>query len=365
MKSCANCHTELPENARFCPGCGQKTTDGRIRMRDLLLNFWNTNFHLEGKFVKTGWELLIPGRVTKAFFEGRQQRYLGPLRMFAIAMFFFLMVLNHALETMNDGSGEVNFSINTERPDSIPESNTLQSEDFYLVGRQWETTQRLREYYDSLPTVLNTPEARLAFDSARSLASTELKFDKLAGLRYEDSASINLGFSSTKLPLQDIFKYSPDEIIERQGVTGWIDQIAIRQGIKLMRSPNTLIKAYLGGTTSGILLTVVAMAAIFCLFYRRPKRYYVEHFIFLLHFHTGAILLLLPLILLSIYVELNPFFLVVAFLLIWAGIWMALKRYYAESNLVTTLKWLILTLIYFIVVVAFSIAMLLLIFLVF
>jgi Protein of unknown function (DUF3667) len=364
MKECANCSTQLPENARFCPGCSQKVTDGRIRMRDLLLNFWNNNFHLEGKFIKTSWELLIPGRVTKAFFEGKQQRYLGPLRMFAITMFLFLLVLNHAFKKMNEGQGNINFNVKTDQ-NIGKESNNVSAEDFFLIGHQWIGAKTIREHYDSLPPQLNTPEARLAYDSALNLASDKLKFNLLGGLRNDDTASVRLGFSSTQVNMSDVFKYSPEQLIERYQVNGWLERMAVKQGIKLFRDSKALIKAYLGSITTAILLTIVVLAGVFYAAYRRPRRYYVEHFIFLLHFNTGLILLLLPFVWLSIYFDWMSGIIMLVLLSGWIGLWWAMKRFYAESNLKTTLKWLFFSIMYLAISTFWGIAIMILIFFIF
>ena len=86
-RCCRNCYHPLSYKAKFCAHCGQKDSDGRIGIKSLMGRLWNNTIHLEGKFMRTAWQLFIPGKVTVEFFKGKQERYPHPVRLFAIVMF--------------------------------------------------------------------------------------------------------------------------------------------------------------------------------------------------------------------------------------------------------------------------------------
>jgi hypothetical protein len=72
--------------------------------------------------------------------------------------------------------------------------------------------------------------------------------------------------------------------------------VCLNKGIKSHKTPDALGHAYVGSLTWTILALIAIMSGFLALLYRSQRRYYVEHFIFLLHFHTGTMLLLLLLL---------------------------------------------------------------------
>jgi Protein of unknown function (DUF3667) len=81
---CLNCHYPLSEFDKNCSQCGQKPTDGKTTMHDLLHEFIHTMFHLDGKFFWTLKHLFIPGKLTLEFFKGHHKRYAHPIQLFLV-----------------------------------------------------------------------------------------------------------------------------------------------------------------------------------------------------------------------------------------------------------------------------------------
>ncbi len=102
---CRNCFYPLTGKAKFCSNCGQKDSDGKVSMANLLGKLWNNTFHLEGKFLRSCWHLLVPGMVTSEYFKGKIDRYPHPIRMFAIVMFFFIILLNKTADQKAEKGG--------------------------------------------------------------------------------------------------------------------------------------------------------------------------------------------------------------------------------------------------------------------
>ncbi len=329
-------------------------------MKGLLGKLWNNTFHLEGKFLRTAWQLFVPGLVTREFFKGKQDRYPHPIRLFGIVMFFFLLMLNHLLNTDGAQQSGLNFTVN-----DTEKSNTkrLDTKSFFKQMQQQVALEDFRKNYPALPAALRTPHTRQAVDSLSAMfARQHGQADFLVRDTMNDTLRINLVNRMIVIPTDDIVRYEPEELLQRLAITNWLERIVIGQSIKSFKSPESLGHAYIGSLTWTLLAIITSMAVILSLLYRRQRRYYVEHFIFLLHFHTGA-LLLLTLDLLLVQMELlDPLSIVVMVLLIGGGMFFALYRYYGQGIGKTLLKWIIVSIFYLLSAIVFFILGLLLVF---
>jgi hypothetical protein len=50
---CLNCHYPTAEYDNFCPKCGQKATDGKVSLHDLIHEFTHSITHIDGKIFTT------------------------------------------------------------------------------------------------------------------------------------------------------------------------------------------------------------------------------------------------------------------------------------------------------------------------
>ena len=127
--SCPNCHTTLPENAEFCPKCGQK----RLHPKDhsvwhLIVESVGDFFHFDSKFFATLWPLFFrPGYLTNEFLQGKRARYFQPFKLFLFISFLFFLtsgLMNHKsisdTEIANaQNKSDVNIVINGEGSDKL------------------------------------------------------------------------------------------------------------------------------------------------------------------------------------------------------------------------------------------------------
>lgn len=353
---CRNCYHPLPYKARYCTHCGQRDTDGRIGMRSLLGRLWNNTFHLEGKFIRTSWQLFIPGKVTTEFFKGKQDRYPHPIRLFAIVMFLFLFLLNSMLKDRESEKDWVVFSSDDKK--TTETGDTLQKERSFSVYEQMQYSAMLYEMeqdFERLPKAWQTPEATQSVDSLM------IAFEQRYGLNHKGLDSLfrhgfdttGFGFNGIQIATIDLVRYDPEEIIERYQIKAWYDQLMVRQGIKSYKTPDALGHAYVGSLTWTILALIAIMSGLLALLYRSQKRYYVEHFIFLLHFHTGAMLLLLLAILGDRWGIWEQGVIAWAAILPMPGMYLAMLRFYKQGKLKTFVKWCLYSFLY---VFAFAIS---------
>ncbi|HLP94312.1 MAG TPA: DUF3667 domain-containing protein [Saprospiraceae bacterium] len=373
-RRCKNCDGKLSRSGEFCPHCGQKDFDGRVRMRDLLTKFFTNLTHLDGKFVKMCWHLLIPAKVTIEYFQGRIKRYPHPVQFFFIVMFFFLLSFSGKFNGARLDSTNGNFSLRVGGEDTTMNKELvriLSSKGLMELLGEYELTKKYRTNVDSLPKSWQTPEVRLAVDSlvnkvdgplieaAQYLISggNGIKRDSVTG----DSIYLSMLFTGLDVATKDLVELSPDSILKLYNVTSWGDKIMLRQGIKSLHDPKTLVKTYVGSFAWTILVLIALMSLLLYLMYWKSGKYYVEHFIFTMHQQSGAFMLLTILFVFNDYiVELDWLGMPV---IGWIGLslLLAMKRFYRQSWLWTVLKWMVFCALYLLLMVLVFVATLLLV----
>lgn len=92
---CANCGE--PRDSRFCPKCGQNDRDYIRSLPPLLGDILKETFELDSRIRRTlGPLFLRPGELPAEFSRNRRARYMSPVRLylFTSILFFFLLSLN-------------------------------------------------------------------------------------------------------------------------------------------------------------------------------------------------------------------------------------------------------------------------------
>jgi hypothetical protein len=309
--------------------------------------------HLESRSWRVLWRLFIPGQVSIDYFSGKRKRYPPPVQFFFVIMFFFLLVVNH----MVGDSGNIGFRQSDDKIHVASNDTVIPPQDLYRLGQRYAQTERIRRMVDSLPAAYQTPEVRAATDSiiqrldngaGRDISIILSQGKKTSSLQPPDSMTFSLGFRQLRIGLIDIFEKDAETLISQYHLTRWMDKVLMRQSIKSVKEPKTLVKTYLGTLAWTLLLLVALMAGVLSLLYIRRNRYYVEHFIFLLHHHTGGYLLLTVILSIQMFRPLP--------LTVWAPVilWIllstlfAMRRYYGQGWGKTILKWSIFYLVYFV-----------------
>lgn len=374
---CKNCDKKLSKRGAFCPNCGQRDFDGRIRMHDLLAKFFSNFTHLDSKFVKMCWQLFVPARVSIEYFQGKIKRYPHPVQFFFIVMFFFLLMFSKQFDNagfnMMDGQmrigGKENFEIKKGQ-ELIAETGLYESLERSVVA------QEHRAAFDSLPQEWRTPVVRQAIDSVVRIVDgpweDAYKYflslsnkDTFSQVVTVDTVPLTFGITQVRVATRDLIQLQPDSIIKKYGFTTWTEKVTVRQGLKSLKNPKGLIGQYLGSLGWSILMLIAVMAFVLWLLYWRKGIFYVEHFIFLMHQQAGAFLLLtFAFVVNDFVISLQLGWLLV---LAWIGISLliAMKRFYQEKWGWTILKWGVYCAIYMVTLSLFFIGTLLVVFVIF
>ncbi len=106
-KSCTNCGHEVVDV--YCASCGEKQPHHHdLTVGHFAHELFHELAHLDSKVFRTLRDLVVkPGELTAAYFEGRKQRYIAPLRLFLtlfaiqfLAYSAYKPVAVYSLETM-------------------------------------------------------------------------------------------------------------------------------------------------------------------------------------------------------------------------------------------------------------------------
>src|SRR5581483_8552934 len=90
---CANCRAPL--SGPFCAACGQAMETHRRSLYRLVRGFIADLLSLESRTLRTSWVLLArPGELSRAFKEGRIQRYVPPVRLYLFVSLLFFVALS-------------------------------------------------------------------------------------------------------------------------------------------------------------------------------------------------------------------------------------------------------------------------------
>lgn len=341
---CTNCGKKMAKKGKYCPHCGQERFDGRVTFRDLSKKFLQKLTNLDNKMLRMMWHLLIPARVTKDYFAGKIKQYPHPFQFFFVVTFFCVLVFSKTVDTssaiqinVNTNEGEVNLK-SADAPKQFKDqknSNLFFQMERYVFGRE------ILGAYDSLPASQRSPAVKVSLDSI--LQKTNGRWvsridSMLKEGKSKDTIDLPLINRQFRIAVKDIVEHTPDEITEIYGFKDWSSKILLKQGIRSIQDPSDLVSAYIGSFSWTILALIFVMSFCLSLFYWPQKRYFVEHFVLLMHLHSGVFLMLTFILVFNYFLPLKEYWgIVMGGVSIFALLTM--KWYYGQNWFWTGFKW--------------------------
>jgi len=330
-KQCFNCNTSLPSEATYCLSCGQKHTTGRIKLRNLIGDFFAEQFNLDSRILKTAQSIFIPGKLTEEFFLGKHKTYSSPLRLFLITAVLFASVLAFQLfQDKEIGANNLNEMIH-------------QNERFHVLRKLDSIHLEQKNIFKNtiVTNALDTVSAHLwdALDNPNDsiLLNDEIKIGNL-----------NL----PNISRDDFENMSSKELGEHYGKDmGFWEKQLLTQGIKTIKQGDNLIQYLFGKTTLALFFMMPFLAFFLKIIYVRRKKFYVEHLIFSFHYHAFLFLLFTIVTLLEPYV--GGSIIGIGFLIAFVYLFVSLKRIYQQGWFKTLLKICIISFIYIILITIF------------
>jgi len=182
-----------------------------------------------------------------------------------------------------------------------------------------------------------------------TLDSLSSIFYKNSGRRY-DSININEVLKVTDdfdfyIALEDVEKYSAKEILENYKVKGFVKRLMVKQKLKMLKEGTGFISFLMGKVTWAVFIVLLLLTFVFKLLYFKSDFLYLEHLVFGMHLNSFfliivSILSLMP----EVFIErIMPWVLVLMAIFLFV----AMKRVYKQSFIVTGLKVLPVIVCYF------------------
>ena len=320
---CPNCHFPLINKADFCHKCGQKNTDGRLTVKELFSQFFDNVFNLDSKIFRTLGAVLIPGKLTNAFLNGQRRKYYHPIRLFLVLIVISLAGLSYDSDNSSPGN------LTKEQVDKLKERKRLMGVLDKGINAISEKTDE-HSVLESLDTLSNI-------------------FYRNSGKRV-DSININDAMKITDdfdfyIALEDVGKYSSEEILAIYEVKGFFKRLVVQQKIKMLEEGTSFIPFLMGKVTWVVFFVLLLLSLIFKLLYFKSDFLYLEHLIFVIHLHSFffiivAIFTLFPEEIIN---KLLPW----TFILMAIYFFIAMRRVYKQSYFITSLKFILVLFCYF------------------
>lgn len=330
-KHCYNCNTPLPSEAVYCLTCGQKHTTGRIKLRNLMGDFFAEQFNLDSRILKTAQSIVIPGKLTEEFFLGKHKTYSSPLRLFLVTAVLFASVLAFQLFQDNEiGVNNLNEMIQkNERIHVLRKLDSIHLEQKNIF-KNTAVTNALDTVSTHLWEVLGNPSDSILLNEEISIGDFNLP--NISRDDFENMSSKELGES-----------YGKD--------MGFWGKLLLTQGVKTVKQGDNLVQYLFGKTTLALFFMMPFLAFFLKIIYVRRKKFYVEHLIFSFHYHAFLFLLFTVVTLLEPYVGRN--IIGIGFLIAFVYLFVSLKRIYQQGWFKTLLKIFIISFIYTILLIIF------------
>jgi hypothetical protein len=319
---CLNCGDGTP--GRYCPSCGQRKTDIHVSLRTLLVDSLEEELSVDRRFPATlGALFLEPGQLTVDYVNGRIARYIRPVRLYLVSSLIFFLVFSFlSIQFLRD-------RLTTLTEPVVAETVTLAEVDSALAA--------VREAMEGdLPGIgraaLRTTEAQLLRQRSELLDESTPP-EPAEGTPAGDTMAFLDGFQPNLLhPALSAAAASKIRQLRRMEPR----EAAERVMADFFRYAPTVMFVLL--PVFGLVLKAL---------YVRRRRFYAEHFIFLLHTQS-FVFLQFTVLLLLVAVGWTPGWLVlgiVGWMLIYT--YLAMKRVYGQGWLKTLAKWWVLGWTYF------------------
>lgn len=232
LLQCPNCQTPLPNAENFCPTCGQENHEIIRPASHLWKELLSNVFNIDSRFFRTIESLFFsPGKLTKEYNAGKRKYYLPPIRIYLLASVLFFLVQSFSMKLSDEELIEIKNEF-VENP----------SDSMYV-------------------TILNKS---IWMKKSEMLELSQYKSEQL-----------------------DSF------LITHNVEPSFLNRMVVHQSSKAVNGDiNGLSETFQKFLSFAMFLFMPLLGLLLMLFYRKQKRFYVEHLIFSIHIHSVGFLIL-------------------------------------------------------------------------
>ena len=365
---CENCHAPL--QGEFCHQCGQSIHNPVRHAGHALEEVFESFWHLDGRLFRTLRDLLAPGRTALEYLAGHRQRYLPPLRLFVVMslLAFFVGKL-----TIHVDREPVALDVDTS---AITASKTVEEVKLNRDRLLAEVEKAQNEDKQGLPGVaplLIAAQIQIEGEASnriaelkQGVASTPAAGDAAFGRRKSEGALFSKD-NEVWDPARNPVKIDWLPAFANEWLTGKL--VRARENIEGMEGrPDKWVQALMTSLPSALFLLVPVFALMLKIAYVFKRRLYLEHLVVALYSHVFLLMALTALFLsfaLAAWVQPHAAWLAVCVytaivaLLVWVPVYLLLtqKRVYGQGWPMTLLKYSVIGMAYFQLLVFAAVAM--------
>jgi hypothetical protein len=344
---CANCHAPL--SGEYCASCGQRHEPHIHTVAHFAGEAFESISHADSRLWRTLWYLFArPGFLTREFFAGRRVAYLPPFRLYLVLSVLFFVVI---------GLGGEGPSVQIEKPRTAEDVKTMNElADQFEKGNfapmtdeaRQRTAERLRAIAKEQAAQIGQKEADAAATTAAERKRAEAGAKPGAKSMGDIDVMTGEGVQSGIEDFCDGFRLSissdsnEESSAKQQSVLRWCRKYG-DEGFSAVGE--TLAH----NIPKAMFVFLPLLALCMKLIYWRPKRYYVEHLLFMVHNHAFVFLVMAAVMLIGMI----PFVGDYAWPLYWAAfiyiawyIFRAMRNVYGQGRALTLLKYLTMGYVY-------------------
>ncbi|MEJ0085948.1 MAG: DUF3667 domain-containing protein [Pseudomonadota bacterium] len=344
---CTNCGAPLA--GEYCAQCGQRHEPHVHTVTHFASEAFESITHADSRLWRTLVYLLTrPGLLTREFLDGRRARYLPPFRLYiVISVVFFLVGIPDKVNVKPENPSETLDSATLleqaeqfESPDNpLPELMRKRTAD-YLRNEAAKAAEREAKGIKPLPAADSAPAKNA--DAAAPAHEEGGKTNR----------NVNVSFGGLNDFCESLKKQSGTDSAFRRNLRERCQRLASGDG-------SSLGEVVVHNVPRAMFVFLPLLALVMKLLYWRPKRYYVEHLLFLIHNHAFIFLAASLLILVARVPFMSPVVgwlgTAVGFYSVWY-IYRAMRNVYRQGRSLTLAKYFTLGAAYLVT----SVAMLLL-----
>ncbi len=329
LEACLNCGTAL--GGQYCGNCGQRAASRLISIWELLRDAFGDLLELDSRLWRTLIPLMTrPGKLTRDYLEGRRARFMPPFRMYIVlSIVFFLVAFFDPQEELGILFGP-EASTTRETADEPGEAAALRDE----IVRDLQQEGVIF----AAPVGSDATGAAAADDAA---AESEGPGITLSGDGDADTDCDFDDFDTADLPPWLASR------LTRERLQAVCDRIVADDG-------RAFLDKLLDNVPAALFVLLPLMALVLKVLYPLSKRYYVEHLLFVVHYHAFVFLILTLQVLgtrlgslLRVPDTLNNVIGFAMAMYVPVYLYKALRRVYEQGRFFTIVKFLILTFAYF------------------
>jgi hypothetical protein len=254
---CANCGAALA--GEYCAHCGQRHEPHVHSLGHFAAEVFESITHADSRLWRTLWYLLTrPGMLTREFFEGRRVSYLPPFRLYLVITLVCFLVAS--LPEQFGGTAQLDVDLRAKTPAEVAQEKT-----------QMEQAARSLE-----KELADVPGAQQAAGAIRDKAEHQAAAPRKEGLQDQNAITEFC---------KEFDKPDPRHDRNYARIQSMCHKTAEDHG-------KELFKEIFHNIPRAMFVFLPLLALLMKLLYWRPKRYYVEHLLLLVHNHAFVFLVL-------------------------------------------------------------------------